>query len=48
MRSITICRKASTKYYKGDKVKNNVVGRACGTYGGEERCIKGFVGGNLR
>jgi hypothetical protein len=24
------------------------MGRTCGTYGGEERCIQGFSGGNLR
>jgi hypothetical protein len=24
------------------------MGRTCGTYGGEERCIRGFSGGNLR
>jgi hypothetical protein len=45
MRSITICRNAPTKYYTDDKVKNNVVSRACDAYRGEERCIKGFGGG---
>jgi hypothetical protein len=24
------------------------MGRTCGTYGGEERCIQGFSGGNLK
>jgi hypothetical protein len=28
----------------GDKFKKNETGGACGTYGGEERCIQGLVG----
>jgi len=33
-----------TKYYSGDQIKKNKMGRACSMYGGEERCIKGFGG----
>jgi hypothetical protein len=33
-----------TKYHSGDKVKKTEMGRTCGTYGGEERCIQGFNG----
>jgi hypothetical protein len=29
--------------FLGDQIKNEM-GRACGTYGGEERCIQGFGG----
>jgi hypothetical protein len=32
------------KYYSGDQIKNNEMGRACGRYRGEERCIQGFGG----
>jgi hypothetical protein len=28
----------------GDQVKKTEMGRTCGTYGGEERCIQGFSG----
>jgi hypothetical protein len=28
----------------GDQVKKTEMGRTCGTYGGEERCIQGFGG----
>jgi hypothetical protein len=28
----------------GDQVKKIEMGRTCGTYGGEERCIQGFSG----
>jgi len=28
-----------TKYYTGDQIKKNEMGRACGTYGRQERCI---------
>jgi hypothetical protein len=31
-----------TKYYSGDQVKKNEMGRACSTYGGKERCIQDF------
>jgi hypothetical protein len=33
-----------SKYHSGDQVKKTEMGRACGTYGGEERCIQGFSG----
>jgi hypothetical protein len=33
-----------TKYYSGDEVKKTEMGRTCGTYGGEERCMQGFSG----
>jgi len=28
----------------GDQIKNNELGRTCGTYGGEENCTLGFDG----
>jgi hypothetical protein len=31
-------------YHSGDQVKKTEMGRTCGTYGGEERCIQGFSG----
>jgi hypothetical protein len=31
-------------YHSGDQVKKTEMGRTCGTYGGEERCILGFSG----
>jgi len=31
-----------TKYYLGDQIKKNEMGRARSAYGGEERCIEGF------
>ena len=34
-----------TKYYSGDQIKNEM-GRACGMYGGQDKCIQGF-GGDL-
>jgi len=33
-----------TKYYLGDLIKQNEVVEACSTFGGEERCIRGFGG----
>ena len=36
-----------TKCHSGDPIKKNEMGEACGTYGGEDRCIQGFGGGNL-
>jgi hypothetical protein len=33
-----------SKYHSGDRVKKTEMGRTCGTYGGEERCIQGFSG----
>jgi hypothetical protein len=29
-------------YHSSDQVKKTELGRTCGTYGGEERCIQGF------
>jgi hypothetical protein len=37
-----------TKYHSGDQVKKTEMGRTCGTYGREERCIQGFSGRNTR
>jgi hypothetical protein len=34
----------SIKYYSGDQIKKNEVGRACSTYGGGERCLQDFGG----
>jgi hypothetical protein len=34
----------SSKYHSGDEVKKTEMGRTCGTYVGEERCIQGFSG----
>jgi hypothetical protein len=39
-----LCSVLLTKYHSGDQVKKTEMGRTCGTYGGEERCIKGFSG----
>jgi hypothetical protein len=33
-----------TKYYSGDQIKKNQMGRAHGMYGRQERCIQGFGG----
>jgi hypothetical protein len=33
-----------TKYHSSDQVKQTEMGRTCGTYGGEDRCIRGFSG----
>jgi hypothetical protein len=30
--------------YMGDHTKKNEMGGACGMYGGEERCMRGFGG----
>jgi hypothetical protein len=30
------------KYYSGDQIRKNEMGGASGTYGGLERCVKGF------
>ena len=32
----------------GDQIKKNEADGACGTYGGEERCIQDFGGGDLQ
>ena len=31
-------------FYSGDQIEKNEMGEACGTYGGEEKCIQGFGG----
>jgi hypothetical protein len=33
-----------TQYCAGGKIKKNEMGRACGAYGGGERCAQGFGG----
>jgi hypothetical protein len=33
-----------TQYCAGGKIKKNEMGRACGVYGGGERCAQGFGG----
>jgi hypothetical protein len=35
------------KYYSDDQIKKNEIGGACGTYGGQERCIH-YFGGETR
>ena len=37
-----------TKHCLGDQIEKNEMGGLFITYGGEERCIEGFGGGNLR
>jgi hypothetical protein len=39
-----LCSVLLTKYHSVDQVKKTEMGRTCGTYGGEERCIQGFGG----
>jgi hypothetical protein len=34
----------SSPHHSGDQVKKTEMGRRGGTYGGEERCIQGFIG----
>ena len=41
MRSLIIC--IAHQYCSGDKIEKNEVGGKCSMYGGEERCIKGFL-----
>jgi hypothetical protein len=33
-----------SSYHSREQIKNNEMGKACGTYGGEERCIQSFSG----
>jgi hypothetical protein len=33
-----------TKYYSGDKIKEDEMGRTCSAYGRGERCIQRFGG----
>ena len=39
-----LCSVLLTKYHPDDEVKKTEMGRTCGTYGREERCIQGFSG----
>jgi hypothetical protein len=39
-----LCSVLLTKYHLGHQVKKTEMGKTCGTYGGEERCIQGFSG----
>jgi hypothetical protein len=34
------------KYFSGNQIKKTEMGRACSTYGGEERCVQSFGGKN--
>jgi hypothetical protein len=34
----------TVKVISGDQIKKTEMGRTCGTYGWEERCIQGFNG----
>ena len=34
----------ATPYYKGDEIKEDEMGGACGTYGGQDRYIQDFRG----
>jgi hypothetical protein len=40
----TLCFVLLTKYYVGDQIKKNEMGRTCNTCGGEQKCIQGFDG----
>jgi hypothetical protein len=31
-------------YRMGHEINKNIMGGACGTYGGEESCVRGFGG----
>ena len=42
-----MCDKFAT-IYLGDKIENNEMGGTCSAYGGEERRIQGFGGGNMK
>ena len=39
-----LCSVLLTKYYWGANIKKTKIGRACSTYGEEERFIQGFSG----
>jgi hypothetical protein len=43
-KELYVCSVFVTKYRSGDEVKKTEMGRTCGTFGGEERCIQGFSG----
>jgi len=34
-------------FYSTDKINENGMGGACGTYSGEDKCIEGFLWGDL-
>jgi hypothetical protein len=36
--------KLLSKYYFGDQLEKNEIGRVCSMYGGEESCIQGIGG----
>ena len=38
-----LCSVLLNKYYTGDEIKKSEMGRACGTYEVEERCIQGLA-----
>ena len=46
--SVLLCMSMSdvplTKNYSGDQIEKNEMGGACGTYGGEDRCMQSFYG----
>jgi hypothetical protein len=41
---LLLCFVLLTKNLSGDEVKKTEMGRTCGAYGGEKRCIQGFSG----
>jgi hypothetical protein len=43
-----LCCVLLTRYHSGFINKKTDMSRACSTYGGEERCVQGFSGENLR
>ena len=43
-RTLMICTPHPT--FSGDQIQKKEMGGTCSTYGGEERCIQGFVGEN--
>jgi len=48
MNACPLCSVLISKYYSGDQIKKNVMGRACGASGKQGRCIQRFGGGNMR
>jgi hypothetical protein len=45
MMSLVVC--ALTEYW-GDKIEEDEIGRACGTFGGKEKCRQSFGGETSR
>jgi hypothetical protein len=39
-----LCSVPLTTYHSDDEVKKTEMGRPCGKYGGEERCLQNFSG----